>query len=84
MNPILKNDQDYLAEKFILNDNHIHQTSRIALLKIQSWRFASNDPQVNRRYYKEIEIRIKDSFFSFVPNNFILSEEGFYFSGLDN
>jgi hypothetical protein len=84
MNPLLKNQQDYLADKFLMDDNHIRQTSKIALLKIQSWKFASKDPNVGARYRKEIEQRIKDSFFSYVPNNFVLGEEGYYLSGLEN
>ena len=78
MNSYLQNDQDYLAAKFHINDSHITQASHLAFLKIQSWKFAMRTPLVGKRYKKEADEMMKQSFFSFVSNSFVLNEEGFY------
>lgn len=78
MNPYLQNDQDYLAATFHITDSHITQASHLAFLKIQSWKFILRTPAVGQRYRKEAEDMLEQSFFSFVPNDYILSEEGFY------
>ena len=59
----LSNDQDYLAEKFRINDHHIISVSKIALLKIQSWKFASKTPEIGSQYISSIEEIIRNSFF---------------------
>lgn len=78
MNPYLQNDQDYLAAKFHIGESHVTQASHLAFLKIQSWKFALRNPSIGKRYRKEAEEMLKQSFFSFVPGSYILSEEGFY------
>lgn len=78
------NDQDYLAEKFRIDDNHIKSASKIALLKIQSWKFAAKTPEIGLSYLQNIEEIIQRSFFTYVPASHILSEESFYFSPLEN
>ncbi|HUR12227.1 MAG TPA: hypothetical protein VM012_12705 [Flavitalea sp.] len=78
MNSYLQNDQDYLAAKFHINDSHITQASHLAFLKIQSWKFAMRTPLVGKRYKKEADEMMKQSFFSFVSSSFVLNEEGFY------
>lgn len=78
MNPFIQNDQDYLAAKFHINDSHATQACHLAFLKIQSWKFALRTPSIGKRYRKEAEEMLMQSFFTFVPNTHILSEEGFY------
>ena len=84
MYPYIQNAQDYLAEKFVLMENHLSQSSKIAFLKIQSWKFSLKTPEVGVRYQQEAEDIVKTSFLSYVPNSFVLSEEGFYFSPVEN
>jgi len=80
MTPFIQNDQDYLAAKFHINDSHVNQACQLAFLKIQSWKFALRTPSIGKRYRRETEEMLKQSFFTFVPNTHILSEEGFYIS----
>ena len=78
MQPFIQNDQDYLAAKFHIDDSHVTQACHLAFLKIQSWKFALRTPAIGKRYRKEAEDMMKQSFFSFVPNSYVLSEAGFY------
>lgn len=82
-NYYLENEQDYLAAKFHINDSHIRQASHLAFLKIQSWKFALRTPTVGQRYKQEAQELIAKSFCTYVPNSFILSEEGFHFLPLN-
>jgi hypothetical protein len=84
MKPNTQNQQEYLAEIFIQFENQVLQESKIALLKIQSWRYAMRTPEMGRNYQKEAASMISKSLFSYVPNSFVLSEEGFYFSVIEN
>jgi hypothetical protein len=78
MDPFIQNDQDYLAAKFHITDSHVTQACHLAFLKIQSWKFALRTPSIGKRYRKEAEEMLKQSFFTYVPNSHVLSEEGFY------
>ena len=80
MPPFIHNEQDFIAAKFHIYDSHITQASHLAFLKIQSWKFALRTPSIGKRYRTEAEDLINKAFCSFVPNSFILSEEGFYFT----
>ena len=84
MTPYIQNNQTYLAEEFRRFENYLLQESRIALLKIQSWQFAMRTPEVGLHYQQEAAAMVKQSLLSFVPNSFVLNEEGFYFKLLDN
>lgn len=84
MNQYIQNEQDYLAEKFMILEYHITHASKIALLKIQSWKFAMKTPEVGARYQKAAEDMVKQSLLSFVSNSHVLSEEGFYFRPIAN
>jgi hypothetical protein len=48
MKPNIQNRQDYLAEICIQTENQVLQESKIALLKIQSWRYAMRTPEIGR------------------------------------
>lgn len=84
MSPYIQNDQDYLAEKFLLLENHIVHASKIALLKIQSWKFAMRTPEVGTTYQLAAEAMVRDSLLAVVPNTHILSEEGYYLGRVEN
>lgn len=79
----LENEQDYLAARFHIQDSHIAQASHLAFLKIQSWKFVFRTPSISKRYRDEAQELIRQSFGSFVPNSFVLSEEGYHFSPLN-
>jgi len=80
----VSNDQDFLAEKFRISDNHLISASKIAMLKIQSWKFALKTPEIGPTYLESVEQIIRNSFFTFIPASHILSEEAFYFTPLEN
>lgn len=84
MIPYIRNNQDHLAEEFRQSETYLLQESRIALLKIQSWQFAMKTPEVGAHYQREAENMVKQSLLNFVPNNFILSEEGYYIRPIVN
>jgi hypothetical protein len=80
MNPFAENEQDSLAARFHIDETQVTQASHLAYLKIQSFKFAMNTPHVTKRFKREAEEMIVESFFNFIPNSHILSEEGFYFN----
>ena len=84
MLPNIQNQQDRLAETFRQRDNQIIQESKVAFLKIQSWQFAMRTPEIGQSYLKEAASMIKQSLLSFVPNTFVLSEEGYYIDQIEN
>lgn len=78
------NDQDFLAEKFRIADNHLISASKIAMLKIQSWKFAMKTPEIGVNYLESVEQIIRNSFFEFITPSVVLNEEGFYFTANEN
>ena len=78
------NDQDFLAEKFRVSDNHLTSASKIAMLKIQSWKFAMKTPEIGTKYLESVEEIIRNSFFNYIPAAHVLSEEAFYFGPQEN
>lgn len=77
-------DQQYLAETFRISDSHIVSVSKIALLKIQSWKFALSTPQIGTTYLHSIEEVIRNSFFNYLPASSVLEQENFYQSPSEN
>ncbi|MDR3716652.1 MAG: hypothetical protein P4L51_27920 [Puia sp.] len=84
MTPNISNNQDHLAQEFRQLETYIARESKIALLKIQSLQFAMKTPEVGLHYQQEAEAMVRQSLFSFVPNSFVLSEIGYYFSAVEN
>ncbi len=80
----IENTQHYLAKKFIQTDNQLIQESKIAYLKVQSWQFAVKTPEIGKVYLTEAAAMIKRSLLCFVPNSFVLSEEGYYCYPVEN
>jgi hypothetical protein len=84
MRPYIENQQDRLAEISRQMDNQITQESKVAYLKIQSWQFAVRTPEIGPTYLREAATMITQSLLSFVPNSFVLSEEGYYMHPIEN
>jgi hypothetical protein len=84
MKHMIKNDQDYLAERFCLLDEQTVDQSKIALLKIRSLKFAQQTPEAGVDYEISVKEMVKRSLLHFIPNSFVLSEEGYYFSYNEN
>ena len=84
MKPSIENAQCALAKKFIQSDKYVIQESKIAFLKVQSWHFAVKTPEIGRAYVAEAASMIHKSLLCFVPNSFVLSEEGYYSSPMEN
>lgn len=78
------NDQDFLAEKFRISDNHLISASKIAMLKIQSWKFAVKTPEIGANYLESVEQIIRNSFFDFIPAACVLNEEGYHLAPIEN
>ena len=53
MKPYIQNTQLHLAKQFIQADNSLTQECKIAFLKVQSWQFASNTPEIGKAYLME-------------------------------
>ncbi|MBS1668970.1 MAG: hypothetical protein JST58_16465 [Bacteroidetes bacterium] len=79
-----ENRQSYLAEEFCQKDKQVMQESKIAILKIQSWQFASKTPGIRQTYLEQAATTVSKSLLSFVPNSFVLSEEGYYLAPVEN
>jgi hypothetical protein len=84
MQPNIQNQQDRLAETFRQHENQVMQECKVAFLKIQSWQFAMRTPEIGQNYLKEAANMIQQSLLSFVPNSFVLSEEGYYLHPIEN
>ena len=84
MPPKIQNQQDRLAEKFRQQESQVIQECKVAFLKIQSWQFAMRTPEIGQSYLKEAANMIQQSLLSFVPNSFVLSEEGYYLDPIEN
>lgn len=78
------NQQDYLAEKFRYMEDHIQQMSRLALLKLQSLHMVRNNRLMDLSKKMEMEEFVQSTLLNIVPNSYVLSEEGFYFSDVYN
>jgi hypothetical protein len=79
-----ENSQGFLAEEFCHKDKQVTQESKIAVLKIQSWHFASRTPGIRQSYLEEAAKMVNKSLLTFVPNSFVLSEEGYHLCPVEN
>jgi len=80
MNAPIQNEQHALAEQVYINEFYINRASKLAHMRIQSWKMAITTPGIAKEYISEVIQYIEQSFFSLVPNSFILSEEGYHAS----
>ena len=84
MNDLIRNNQDVLAEQFVLNDIRVSQTSYEAILKIKRWKFIVKIPGIGNRIRKEADVSIQKTLLSYVSNSFVLIEEGYFFTPSQN
>jgi hypothetical protein len=84
MKPYTHNTQHKLAKQFMQIENQVTQESKIAFLKVQSWKFAVRTPEIGKAYLMEAAAMINKSLLAFVPNSFVLSEEGYYSMVIEN
>lgn len=84
MNNPYVNQQDYLAQKFRYTEEHTQQMSRLALLKLQSLQMVRNNRYLADARKQEMEEFIQNTLLNTVTNDYVLSEEGFYFSDFCN
>ena len=84
MNHSYLNQQDYLAQKFRYTEEHIQQMSRLALLKLQSLQMVRRNRLLDDRKKLEMEDFVQSTLLNLVPNSYVLSEEGFYFTNVYN
>lgn len=83
MNKPYHNDQAYIAERFIFLDDHTTQTSRLAFLKINSYKLSL----INSAFCKsreELTGIIKGSLLNYTAPSSILSNLGFFMEESDN
>jgi hypothetical protein len=84
MNRHIFNNQDSLAEQFILNEINVTQASYEALLKIKRCKFIMKIPGIGVRLREEAAASISKTFLSYTSNTYVLMEEGYYISSLEN
>ena len=84
MKPLIEDTRHYLASQVIQEESRLAQESKIAFLKVQSWQFAANTPEIGKAYRIEAASMISRSLLWYVPNSFVLSEEGYYYHPLEN
>lgn len=84
MDALLQNSQAELAADFQMKEIQVRYNSQIGLLKIQSVKYAQCTPELGARYLQTAKDIMHRSLFFYVSNGFVLSEEGFYFSALEN
>lgn len=83
MNNLYPNDQAHIAEEFQFIDEHITQTARLALLKINSYKLSL----INAAFCmsrEELAGIIKNSLFNYTSPETILADLGFYSAEIYN
>lgn len=80
----IQNQQHFLAEQFHAKDISVIKANYEATLKIKRWKFIHNLSTLSKNIRKEADNMIESSFFSFVENNKVLIEEGFFEAELQN
>jgi hypothetical protein len=83
MNPSNPSDQLFIAERFIFIDDHTLQLSKLAIQKIKSLKLAF----LHAAYCKnqqELFDMVKKSLLNYVTPGFVLCEEGFFESEMEN
>ena len=83
MNPYLNNDQQQIAQDFIFTDVYTTEVAQLAFQKIKSLKLAGIHSAFCKNQ-QELYDMVKKSLLNFVPPEFILSEEGFFFAEIEN
>lgn len=83
MNNLYPNDQAYIAKEFFFIDAHIAQTSRLAFLKINSYKLSL----INAAFCMsrdELASIIKNSLFNYTKPETVLADQGFFSAAMNN
>ena len=77
MDPLITNNQKFLAEQFCLGDVQVNKLSYNAVLIIKRWKLIRKIPApvVADIVHAHTERMIKKSFFTYVPNSMFLINE---------
>ncbi len=77
MDPLITNNQKFLAEQFCLGDVQVNKLSYNAVLIIKRWKLIRKIPApvVAEIVHAHTERMIKKSFFTYVPNSMFLITE---------
>jgi hypothetical protein len=78
------NHQTEIARRFHVTEAYHQEISKIALYKIFSWNKIYHAIPASPDFREELSNMISEAFFYYVPNSFVLSEEGFYFHPQEN
>lgn len=77
------NDQAYIAEGFLLDEDFTEQTARLAYFKINSYKL-SLMKSAFRETRRELQLNIRNSLFHFTDPGILLAEMGFFSSVYEN
>ena len=83
MNNLYPTDQAYIADEFHFTDDHITQTSRLAFLKINSYKLSLINAAfcMNR---DELAGIIQNSLLNYTTPENVLADQGFFSSAMNN
>ncbi len=83
MNNLYPNDQAHIAEEFYFTDDHINQTSRLAFLKINSYKLSL----INSAFCmsrEELASIIRNSLLNYTEPECVLADQGFFSVAMNN
>ncbi len=83
MNKLYHNDQAYIADQFLFEDDHIAQTARLAHFKINSYKLSLVNTAFSMSRY-ELSSIIKNTLLNYKAPSSILYEMGFFSSEFEN
>lgn len=83
MNTNIHNQQSFIAEQFMRADRHLTTRSRRALMKVQSWNL-THLPGTDENFKSQVKELLKDSLLTYVSNGYVILQEGYYYTLLDN
>lgn len=77
------NDQGYIAEGFILDDDYISQTAQLAFFKINSYKLSLVKSSF-RETRKELKKNLRETLFNYTNPTIILADTGFFSGEYEN
>lgn len=83
MNTNIRNQQSQIAEQFMRSDRYLVTRGKRALMKIQSWNIA-HLPGTDEYFKRQVEELVKESLLTYVTTGYVLLQEGYQYSILDN
>ena len=76
---LTSDDRAYLLDQFQASEKQQQAASKVALLKIQSWKFARKTPEIGFSYLNSVETLVKRSFFNYIQPAHVLCLESYFF-----